>query len=695
MKVLVTGGTGFVGAHSVKALLDSGHTVRMLVRSPDRIGAALGPLGTQAPEHVVGDVTDADSARRALEGCDAVLHAASVYTFDARRAASMRRDNMASVRIVLGTAHELGLDPIVHVSSFAALLPAQAPLTPDSPVGEPKGAYNISKAETEQVARDMQDAGAPVVITLPGMVWGPHDPNVGESAIFARDVLRGLLPFRLGGGPNVVDVRDVAAMHAAVMEPGAVRGATSRRARTCRSRASTGCCAGSPGAGYLPCASRRPSAGVGSGGRRGPTRRAVPDADQLGRERGSAVTRWQATTASRVRSSGSRSGPPRRRSPTPSAGCTRPAISARARPVAPRPNLTRMGGRRTAARRHRGGRGRWRSRPRCCFPLEDIAPAVSLGVALPARRCCSSRSSGACGSAWRRASRAALAFNFFHIPPTGRFTIAEAENWVALAVFLVVAAVASTLSPTWRGARAREAEQRRARGRPRRRARAPAARHAGPARGAPGAAKRIADALEVDSVAVVLERGRGRRAARGDLPLGDARDAASSRVAADEHRARERVAPALEALLARRARARAAHARGRRDGGPAAQRRDQDRGAAVGLPRPALAADRDRRRRRGAGLARARGRTIAPSWRTRSSPRSRAARAPGRPAARPLAAAGRRRRAARDWISLDEVIRGGAEDAGAARDAVRLAIAPDLPLMPRRRRPSCGARSRT
>ena len=220
MKVLVTGGTGFVGAHSVKALLDTGHTVRMLVRSPDRIAAALGPLGTQAPEHVVGDVTDADSVRRALTGCDAVLHAASVYTFDARRAASMRRDNMASVQIVLGTAHELGLDPIVHVSSFAALLPAQAPLTPDTPVGEPTGAYNISKAETEQVARDMQRAGAPVVITHPGMVWGPHDPHLGESASFARDILRGLLPVRIAGGPTVADVRDVAAVHAAVMEPG-------------------------------------------------------------------------------------------------------------------------------------------------------------------------------------------------------------------------------------------------------------------------------------------------------------------------------------------------------------------------------------------------------------------------------------------------------------------------------------------
>jgi dihydroflavonol-4-reductase len=220
VKVLVTGGTGFVGAHSVKALIDAGHTVRMLVRSPDRIGPALGPLGTRAPEHVLGDVTDAGSVRRALEGCEAVLHAASVYTFDARRAASLRRDNMAAVRIVLGTAHELGLDPIVHVSSFAALLPARAPLTPDTPVGEPKGAYNISKAETEQVARDMQRAGAPVVITHPGMVWGPHDPHLGESAEFARDILRGLLPVRIGGGPNIVDVRDVAAVHAAVMEPG-------------------------------------------------------------------------------------------------------------------------------------------------------------------------------------------------------------------------------------------------------------------------------------------------------------------------------------------------------------------------------------------------------------------------------------------------------------------------------------------
>jgi nucleoside-diphosphate-sugar epimerase len=220
VKVLVTGGTGFVGAHSVKALLDRGHNVRMLVRSPDRIVPALGPLGAAAPEHVVGDVTDRDSVRRALEGCDAVLHAASVYTFDTRRATSMGRDNMAGVEHVLGTARELGLDPIVHVSSFVALLPATAPLTPDTPLGRPKGAYNISKVETEAVARAMQRDGAPVVITYPGMVWGPHDPHLGESALFVRDLLRGLIPVMPAGGPDIVDVRDVAAVHAAVMEPG-------------------------------------------------------------------------------------------------------------------------------------------------------------------------------------------------------------------------------------------------------------------------------------------------------------------------------------------------------------------------------------------------------------------------------------------------------------------------------------------
>ncbi len=252
------------------------------------------------------------------------------------------------------------------------------------------------------------------------------------------------------------------------------------------------------------------------------------------------------------------------------------------------------------------------------FPLEDIAPAVSLGVVylLPVLLV------SIVWGLWlglATSLAAALAFNFFHIPPTGRFTIATAENWVALAVFVVVAAVASTLSEL-AGARARDAERRR-------READLAAELARlllgtpePRAALPGAAKRIADALEIDSVAIVPDRVEGdeRHVA---IPLGEHGTLVVP--AAAEGVARERVAPALEALHRRRARARTSHARGRGDERAAPQRRDQDRRPAVGLARPALAADRDRRRRRRARRRPRSPRPTAPSSATRSCTRAR------------------------------------------------------------------------
>src|SRR5215204_2178945 len=220
MKVLVTGGTGFVGSHTVKAIVDAGHDLRLLVRSPDRLASALEPLGVRDVEHVVGDATDAESVRRAMDGCDAVVHAAAIFSYDARDARAMQRVNARATEVVLGAAHAGGLNPIVHVSSYVALLPPGGVLDGDSPVGEPRGVYARSKAETERMARQLQDQGAPVVITYPGMVWGPHDPHLGEAATFVRSVLRGLVPMVPPGEFPVVDVRDMAAAHVAVLNPG-------------------------------------------------------------------------------------------------------------------------------------------------------------------------------------------------------------------------------------------------------------------------------------------------------------------------------------------------------------------------------------------------------------------------------------------------------------------------------------------
>jgi dihydroflavonol-4-reductase len=221
MRVLVTGGTGFVGSHSVAALVAAGHNVRLLVRSPDRIGPALAPLGvTTAMDHTVGDVTDPDSVKRALRGCDAVLHAAAVYNLDARARPAIARTNVAGAETVLRAAVEAGCDPVVQVSSVAALLRRRATVTPESPLSTTRGAYIRSKAASEAIARRLQDDGAPVVIVQPGGVLGPHDPHCGDQTRRLRDVLRGRYPMWPSGGYHVVDVRDVARVHAALITSG-------------------------------------------------------------------------------------------------------------------------------------------------------------------------------------------------------------------------------------------------------------------------------------------------------------------------------------------------------------------------------------------------------------------------------------------------------------------------------------------
>ena len=222
MKVAVTGGTGFVGSHTVKALIDAGHSVRLLVRDPVRMRPALDPLGVERQRDIViGDVTSDEVIEQLLGGCEAVVHAASVYSLDTRKSKSIRETNVTGTRMIIEAARRLGLDPIVHVSSTAAITPATEPLNPDSPVANAAGVYGQSKADSERLAREHQAEGAPVVTVLPGSVWGPNDPHFGESCRTASDFLRGqtrTLPS--GGAIAIVDVRDVAATIVGAVEPG-------------------------------------------------------------------------------------------------------------------------------------------------------------------------------------------------------------------------------------------------------------------------------------------------------------------------------------------------------------------------------------------------------------------------------------------------------------------------------------------
>jgi nucleoside-diphosphate-sugar epimerase len=216
---MVTGGTGYVGAHSVKALVDAGHEVRLLVRDRAKATSTLKPLGVTNLDCVTGDMTDEPSVLKALKGCDAVLHCAAVVSTDRKRADEMLKANPRGAELVIGHAVRLGLDPVVHVSSIAAVLtPGKPVLRADMPLGSLKSGYALSKAEAEKLVRKLQSTGAPVVITYPGSVIGPAAGKVlGEAAGgIAAHLRAGNIPTREAAW-SVIDARDLGAIHAALM----------------------------------------------------------------------------------------------------------------------------------------------------------------------------------------------------------------------------------------------------------------------------------------------------------------------------------------------------------------------------------------------------------------------------------------------------------------------------------------------
>ena len=187
------------------------------------------------------------------------------------------------------------------------------------------------------------------------------------------------------------------------------------------------------------------------------------------------------------------------------------------------------------------------------FPLREVAPVVSLGVVYLVAVLLISTVWGA----WLgmlTAVASALAFNFFHIPPTGRFTIADSENWVALVVFLIVAVIGSSVAQVAR-ARATEADQRR------READLAAEMARLLLRGnelsesLPAAAQRLATALNLPSAAIELTPVEGDER-RDAFPLREGTTQLGTLVVPaglpeeSLRRLQERVVPSLEALLA-------------------------------------------------------------------------------------------------------------------------------------------------
>jgi dihydroflavonol-4-reductase len=220
MKIFLTGATGFVGHHVAKALAADGAELRMLVRKTSNLANLEGIPG----DTHLGDLSDPESLRPALSGCDAVVHVAADYRLWIRDPEAMYRANVDGTRDLLKLAREAGVKRVVYTSSVATMHFRRDGLVinEDTPVSlaDMVGHYKRSKFLAEQQAIAAAQDGQQVIILNPTTPIGPNDAKPTPTGRIFVDFLNGKFPAYMDTGLNLVDVAEVARAHVSALTQG-------------------------------------------------------------------------------------------------------------------------------------------------------------------------------------------------------------------------------------------------------------------------------------------------------------------------------------------------------------------------------------------------------------------------------------------------------------------------------------------
>jgi len=216
MKAFVTGSTGLLGNNLVRLLVAHGYEVKALARSKEKADRLLGDLNITI---VIGDMVDVNSFAPEMGGCDVLFHTAAYfreyYLRPGRYWEIFENINIKGTINLFTEAARRGVKKVIYVSTAGVIgkKPSGAPgdeLTPPYPHTQ-KNLYLKSKILAEEaISKFLREYHLPVVLILPGWMFGPRDAAPTSSGQLVLDFLHQKLPGIVDGGMCVVDARDVA-----------------------------------------------------------------------------------------------------------------------------------------------------------------------------------------------------------------------------------------------------------------------------------------------------------------------------------------------------------------------------------------------------------------------------------------------------------------------------------------------------
>lgn len=215
MKYFLTGATGFVGGKLARMLRNQNHEVIAVVRNPDKAKDLIA-IGVTV---VKGDVTDKESMRAPMQGCDGVFHVAGWYKVGARDKSPGQQINVEGTRHVLELMKELHIPKGVYTSTLAVNSDTHGKMPDESYhfTGQHISEYDRTKAAAHDIALQFIKEGLPLVILMPGLIYGPGGTSMSDEAL--RLYLKKQLPLIPTQAAYCwAHVEDIAMAHILAME---------------------------------------------------------------------------------------------------------------------------------------------------------------------------------------------------------------------------------------------------------------------------------------------------------------------------------------------------------------------------------------------------------------------------------------------------------------------------------------------